>query len=103
MISPCIQKLISKLKNARIGEDWPSNFHPEWEDLEMKDPVGFARRTMWTACRNVRDGETCMWYFWDCMTDEVIENCMEIYKEIAIENGFRNFIFRGAGSIKKFC
>ena len=99
MSSPTIQKLISKLRNSRIGEDWPSNFHPEWEGLELKDPVGFARRTMWTACRNIRDGETCTWNFWNCMTDEVINNCIEAYKELAIEKGFNNFIFRGAGGI----
>ena len=101
MCSPRIQKLISKLRN--IGDDLPSTLHPEWENLELKDPVAFARRILWTACRNVRDGETCTWNFWNCMTDEVINNCMEAYKELAIEKGFRNFIFRGAGAISQVC
>ena len=103
MCSPRIQKLISKLRNSHIGDDLPSTFHPEWENLELKDPVAFARRILWTACRNVRDGETCNWYFWNCMTDEVINNCMEAYKELAIEKGFRNYIFRGAGAISQVC
>ena len=103
MSSPRIQKLISKLRNARIGQDWPSNFHPEWEGSEVKDPVGFARKTLWRACRNVSDGETCMWFFWNCMTDDVIKNCMEVYKELAIEKDFKNFIFRGAGSVSQAC
>ena len=97
MCSRRIQKLLSKLRNN--GEDLPSNFHPEWESLEVKDPVAFARKILWAACGNIKDGKTCTWHFWNCMTDEVINNCIEVYKEIAIEKGFNNFIFRGAGGV----
>ena len=101
MTSPIIQKLISKLRNSRIGEDWPPNFHPDWEGLELNDPLGFARKTLLIACRDKKDGETDNWDIWDCMAEEVIENCMEEYREMAIEKGFHNFIFRGAGGVSE--
>ena len=101
MSSPTIQKLISKLRNSRIGEDWPPNFHPDWESLELNDPLVFARRTLLIACRNIKDGETNNWDIWNSMTEEVIDNCMEEYREMAIEKGFRNFIFRGAGAVSE--
>ena len=103
MCSPTIKKLISKLKDGRIGQDWPHNFHPEWEGLEVKDPVGFARKTLWIACRNVNDGETSNWNFWNSMSDDVLKNCLEVYRELAIEKDFRNFIFRGQGAISRVC
>ena len=101
MCSSKIQKLLSKLRNN--GEDLPSNYHPEWEGLEVKDPVAFARKILWAACANIKDGKTCTWHFWSRMTDEVINNCMEEYKKIAIEKEFRNFIFRGASAIFQVC
>ena len=101
MCSSKIQKLLSKLRNN--GEDFPSNYHLEWESLEVKDPIAFARKTLWAACVNINDGKTCTWHFWSRMTDEIINICMEEYKKIAVEKEFRNFVFRGSSATFQIC
>ena len=95
-----IQELLLTLRDS---EDFPSNYHLEWENLEVKDPITFARKTLWAACVNINDGKTCTWHFWSRMTDEIINICMEEYKKIAVEKEFRNFIFRGSSATFQVC
>ena len=103
MSSETIKKLISKLKIAWIGHDWPDNFHPYWSSYEIIDPIDFARKTLWTACRYASDGQTETLFFWEHVTDDVLMNCMEVYRQLAIEKDFVNFIFREKGAVFQFC
>ena len=95
-----IQKLLLKLRDN--GEDFPSNYHLEWENLEVKDPITFARKTLWAACLNKND-HSRLYSFWRRMTDENINICMEEYRKIAVEKEFRNFIFRGSSATFQIC